>query len=74
MFQECFNGVSSKFQWCFEELTRMFQESFMLHGTHRSFPSRGRACLLSMSRLFRKKITKIEHDFKISKFQNLGIF
>ena len=34
-----FYGVSTKFQ----EIFRVFQKSFMLHGTHRSFPSRRRA-------------------------------
>ena len=49
-FQESFKGVSRKFEGCFmifkgiSRVSRKFQESFMLHGTHRSFPSRRRAC------------------------------
>jgi len=38
---ECLNGVSRKFQENFQSVSK----SFMLHGTHRSFPSRRRACL-----------------------------
>ena len=38
---ECFKGVSRKFQ----ETFKVFQKSIMLQGTHRSFPSRRRACL-----------------------------
>ena len=42
--------VYHDFQGCFKEdprkLSRCFKKSFMLHGTHRSFPSRWRACFL----------------------------
>ena len=41
-FQWCFQSVSDKFQEKFEGVSK---KSFMLHGTHRSFPSRRRACL-----------------------------
>ena len=41
VFSECFKGVSRKFQ----ETFKVFQKSFMFYGTHRSFPSRRRACL-----------------------------
>ena len=40
-FQGCFQSVSGKFQEKFEGVSI---KSFMLHGTHRSFPSRRRAC------------------------------
>ena len=50
-FQGCFmifKGVSRVFQRCFKEvsrkLSRFLKKSFMLYGTHRSFPSRKRAC------------------------------
>ena len=39
VFQEFFKEVSRK-------RSRCFKKSFMLHGTHRSFPSRRRACLV----------------------------
>ena len=52
-FQGClmiFKDVPLVFQRCLQEvsrkLSRCFNKSFMLHGTHRSFPSRKRACLL----------------------------
>jgi len=47
MFQGCvmiFKGVSRVFQGSFKKTFKVFQKSFMLHGTHRSFPSRRRAC------------------------------
>ena len=40
----CFEGVLRVFQGSFKKTFRVFQKSFMLHGTHRSFPSRRRAC------------------------------
>ena len=39
-----FEGVSRVFQGSFKKTFNVFQKSFMLHGTHRSFPSRSRAC------------------------------
>ena len=42
VFQEFFKEVSRK-------RSRCFKKSFMLHGTHRSFPSRRRACLIPFS-------------------------
>ena len=50
MFQGCFmifKGVSRVFQGSFKKTFKVFQKSFMLHGTHRSFPSRRRACLFN---------------------------
>ena len=41
-FQGCFQSVSRKFQ------ENVFQKSFMLHGTHRSFPSTRRYGFLMM--------------------------
>ena len=41
VFSECFKGFSRKFQ----ETFKVFQKSFMFYGTHRSFPSRRKACL-----------------------------
>ena len=49
MFQVCFmifKGVSRVFQRSFKKTFKVFQKSFMLHGTHRSFPSRRRACFI----------------------------
>ena len=43
-FQGCFEGVLRVFQGSFKKTFKVFQKSFMLHGTHRSFPSRRRAC------------------------------
>ena len=53
-FQESFKGVSRKIEGCFlifkgvsrafQENFKVFRKSFMLHGTHSSFPSRRRAC------------------------------
>ena len=50
-FQWCFRKVAwmlhesfKVFQGSFMKTFRVFQNSFMLHGTHRSFPSRRRAC------------------------------
>ena len=43
-----FKGIHRVFQRCFKEISRKismcFKKCFMLHGTHRSFPSRRRAC------------------------------
>ena len=41
---ECFKSVSKVFQGCSMKACKVFPKSFMLHGTHRSFPSRWRAC------------------------------
>ena len=45
-----FKGIPRVCQWRFKEvsrkLSRCFKKCFMLHGTHRSFPSRRRACSL----------------------------
>ena len=38
-------GVSKVFQGSFKKTFKVFQKSFMFHGTHCSFPSRRRACL-----------------------------
>ena len=46
-FQGCFEGVLRVFQGSFKKTFKVFQKSFMLHGTHRSFPSRRRACFLN---------------------------
>ena len=47
MFQGCFmifKGVSRMYNESFKKTFKVFQESFILHVTHRSFPSRRRAC------------------------------
>ena len=47
MFQWCFmifKGVSRVFHGSFKKTFKVFQKNFILHGTHRSFPSRRRAC------------------------------
>ena len=44
-----FKGVSRVFHESFKKTFKVFQESFMLHGTHRSFPSRRRACFTNIS-------------------------
>ena len=47
MFQGCFmifKDVSRVFQESFKKSFKVFQKSFKLQGTHRSFPSRRRAC------------------------------
>ena len=52
IFQGCFmifKGVSRVFQGSFKKTFKVFQKSFMLHGTHRSFPSRRRACWFKVS-------------------------
>ena len=46
-FKECFKEVSKVFQGRFKGVSGKFQKCFMLHGTHRSFPSRRRACFQS---------------------------
>ena len=43
-------GVFRVFQASFKKTFKLFQKRFMLHGTHRSFPSRKRACLLMTHR------------------------
>ena len=48
IFSRVFNnyeGVSRVFQGSLKKTFKVFQKSFMVYGTHRSFPSRGRACL-----------------------------
>ena len=42
-FHGYFKGVSRVFQ-SFKKTFKVIQKSFILHGTHRSFPSRRRAC------------------------------
>ena len=42
--QGCSLSVSKVFQGSFKKTFKVFQKSFKLHGTHRSFPSRRRAC------------------------------
>ena len=48
-----FKGISRKFQGCFmkdlckRKFNGCFRKSFMLHGTHHSFPSSRRACFLT---------------------------
>ena len=44
VFPECFKGVSSNLKEGF----RVFKRSFMLNYTHRSYPSRRRACFLRL--------------------------
>ena len=49
MFHESFKEVEVSrmfhdFQGSLKKTLRVFRRSFMLHGTHRSFPSRRRAC------------------------------
>ena len=49
MFQWCFmifKGVSRVFHGSFKKTFKVFQKNFILHGTHRSFPSRRRACFV----------------------------
>ena len=41
-----FKGVSRVFRESFKKTFKVFQKSSMLHGTHRSFPSRRRACCI----------------------------
>ena len=51
----CFEGVLRVFQGCFKGVSRdfkVFQKSLMLHGTHRSFPSRRRACFVNSDQFF----------------------
>ena len=43
-FQGCSKSVSKVFQRSSKKTLRVFQKSFMLYGTHCSFPSRRRAC------------------------------
>ena len=42
MFQVCFKGVPRKILGRFKEVSRVFS-----HGSHRSYPSRRRACFFS---------------------------
>ena len=52
-FRRCFmifKGVSRVFQGSFKIAFKVFQKSFTLHGTHRSFPSRRRACFYRIRR------------------------
>ena len=54
MFKGRFKGVSRQFQRCFNKVSRVFKESIkcvsrkfrkkLLHGSHRSYLSRRRAC------------------------------
>ena len=39
-----FKVVFRVFQGGFKKTLKVFQKNFILHGTHRSFPSRRRAC------------------------------
>ena len=39
-----FKGISRVFQGGLKKTLKVFQISSMLHGIHRSFPSRGRVC------------------------------
>ena len=39
-----FKGVSRVFQGSFKKTLKVFKKILMLHDTHRSFPSRRRAC------------------------------
>ena len=48
VFHRSFKCVSRKFQGCFQSVLKGFHISFMLHGTHRSFPSRRRACFVRL--------------------------
>ena len=60
MFQWCFmifKGVLRVFHGRFKKTFKVFQKSFMLHGTHHSFPSRRRACF----RRGRCEISVISH-------------
>jgi len=49
-FQGCFKGVSRVFQGSFKKTFKVFQKKFHVHGTHRSFPSRRRACYCCLER------------------------
>ena len=40
-FQRCSKSVSKVFQGSSRKTFKVFQKSFMLHGTHHSFPSIG---------------------------------
>ena len=53
----CFQIVPKVFQGRFKKTFKVFQKSFMLHGTHHSFPSRRRACF----RRGRCEISVISH-------------
>ena len=44
VFPECVKAVLIKFQWSFNNIFKVSKKSFMLHGTHCSFPSKRRAC------------------------------
>ena len=47
-FQGCSGSVSKVFQESLKKTFRVFQKSLMLHVTHCSFPSRRRACYLTL--------------------------
>ena len=57
MFQGSFKGVSRMFHGSFNDVLRKFQgclkivSSVLLHGSHRSYPSRRRACFLLSDKL-----------------------
>ena len=62
-FQGGFREIRTMCQKCFKVVLRVLQVSFVLHGTHRSYLSRRRACFLfdhsfyEKSRCQRKKYT-----------------
>ena len=51
MFLCSFKSVSKVLQGSFKKILQVFQRSFLLHVTHRSYPSRGRACYVSIENL-----------------------
>ena len=46
-FHGCFQSNSKLLQGSFKKILKVFQRSFMLQVTHRSYPSRRRACFSS---------------------------
>ena len=51
-FQNCFKDFLTKIQGCFKNVSMRFCFAILLlHGSHRSYPSRRRACLLKIYRI-----------------------
>ena len=69
-FQGCSGSVSKVFQESFMKTFRVFQKSLMLHGTHRSFPSRRRACCSRNGIQFFQIIADIR--MSLATFYNVG--
>ena len=51
VFLGSLNGSSRVFQGSFKKMFKVFQISLMLHVTHRSYPSRRRACFLQRTEI-----------------------